>query len=152
MCGFLYLDICSFPSLSDTRAYSSVFVRGFKGRKGQRHQTRRMKVKIKYKAYLKVVLYEGHFVPPPPVYLDPPPMDLGRFEISKGPSNGGGLALGLFEKSNRPSRRGGLDCGLFRRSNRPSKRVKTPQKSLMNPLKHTFFAYSLRFWRVSWNF
>ena len=36
---------------------------------------------------------------------------LGRFEISKGPSNGGGLDLGLFGKSNQPSRRGGLDLG-----------------------------------------
>ena len=36
-------------------------------------------------------------------------MDLGRFEISKEPSNRGGLDLGLFAKSNRPSRRGGLD-------------------------------------------
>ena len=38
-------------------------------------------------------------------------MDLGRFEISKGPSNRGGLDLGLFSKSNQPSRRGGLDLG-----------------------------------------
>ena len=39
-------------------------------------------------------------VPPPPrvkPYLDPPPMDLGRLEISKGPSksNGGGSTLDL---------------------------------------------------------
>ena len=62
----------------------------------------------------------------PPRVLGPPPMDLGRFEISKGPSNRGGLDLGLFEKSNRPSRRGDLDFGLFRKSNRPSKRVEIP--------------------------
>ena len=78
-----------------------------------------------YSCYTRVTLY-----PLPPRVPGPPPMDLGRFEISKGPSNRGGLDLGLFEKSNRPSRRGGLDCGLFRRSNRPSKRVETPQKSL----------------------
>ena len=78
-------------------------------------------------------------------------MDLGRFEVSKGPSNRGGLDLGLFSKSNQPSRRGGLDYGLFRKSNRPSKRVEAPLKSLVNPFKHTFFAYSLRFWRVYWN-
>ena len=47
-------------------------------------------------------------------------MDLGRFEISKGPSNRGGLDLGPFSKSNRPSGRGGLDLGLFEESNRPS--------------------------------
>ena len=29
----------------------------------------------------------------PPLYMDPPPMDLGRFEISKGPSNNGGWTL-----------------------------------------------------------
>ena len=62
----------------------------------------------------------------PPLVPGPPPMDLGRFEISKGPSNRGGLDLGLFEKSNRPSWRGGLDFGLFTKSNRPSKRVETP--------------------------
>ena len=50
--------------------------------------------------------YERHFLAPLPLYLVPPPMDLGRFEISKGPSNRGGLDLGLFEKSNRPSWRG----------------------------------------------
>ena len=38
-------------------------------------------------------------------------MNRGRFEISKGPSNRGGLDLGLFSKSNQPSRRGGLDLG-----------------------------------------
>ena len=70
--------------------------------------------------------YERHFLAPLPLYLVPPPMDLGRFEISKGPSNRGGLDLGLFEKSNRPSWRGGLDFGLFTKSNRPSKRVETP--------------------------
>ena len=50
-----------------------------------------------------VVSYERHFVAPPPLYRVPPPMDLGRFEISKRPSNRGGVDLGLFEKSNRPS-------------------------------------------------
>ena len=52
-------------------------------------------------ARLLFMSYERHFVPPPPgVYLPPPPMDLGWFEKSKGPSNRGGLDLGLFEKSN----------------------------------------------------
>mgnify|MGYP006058221211 CR=1 FL=1 len=77
-------------------------------------------------SYCYSALYERHFVAPPPLYRVPPPMDLGRFEISKGPSNRGGLDLGLFEKSNRPSWRGGLDFGLFTKSNRPSKRVETP--------------------------
>ena len=82
--------------------------------------------------------YEGHFVAPPPVFLDPPPMDLGRFEISKGPSDKGGLNLGPFSKSNRPSRRGGLDLGLFEKSNRPSNDVEFPSKSPINRLKTLF--------------
>ena len=65
--------------------------------------------------FLHYALYERHFVAPPPLCRVPPPMDLGRFEISKGPSNRGGLDLGLFEKSNRPSWRGGLDFGLFKK-------------------------------------
>ena len=40
-------------------------------------------------------------------------MDLGRFEISKGPSNRGRLDLGLFEKSNRdPPGEGGWTLDL----------------------------------------
>ena len=35
----------------------------------------------------------------PLLLLDPPAMDLGRFDISKGPSNREGLDLGLFETS-----------------------------------------------------
>ena len=65
-------------------------------------------------------------------------MDLGRFEISKGPSNRGGLDLGLFSKSNQPSRRGGLDLGLFEKSNRPSNDVEFPSKSPINRLKTLF--------------
>ena len=48
-------------------------------------------------------------------------MDLGLFEISKGPCFRGGLDLGLFSKSNRPSRRGELDIGLSKRAN-PNRR------------------------------
>ena len=65
-------------------------------------------------------------------------MDRGRFEISKGPSNRGGLDLGPFSKSNRPSRRGGLDLGLFEKSNRPSNDVDFPSKSPINRLKPLF--------------
>ena len=72
-------------------------------------------------------LYERHFVPPPGVYLDPPPMDLGRFDISKGPSN-----------------RGGLDLGLFEESNRPSNEVEFSSKSPIHRLKPLIFAHSLR--------
>ena len=92
--------------------------------------------------YTRVTLYH-----PPPSTWTPPPWTLDGLRFPRDPPTGGGLDLGLFEKSNRPSRRGGLDYGLFRKSNRPSKRV----ESLVNPLKHTLFAYSLRFWRVSWN-
>ena len=49
-------------------------------------------------------------------------MDLGLFEISKGPCWRGGLDLGLFEISKGPCLRGGLDLGLFGKSNRPSGR------------------------------
>ena len=75
-------------------------------------------------------LYEGHFVAPPPLYLVPPPMDLGRFEISKGPSNRGGLDLGLFEKSNRPSWRGGVGLWTFHK-------VKSTLETRGNPVKIT---------------
>ena len=58
-------------------------------------------------------------------------MDLGRFEISKGPSN-----------------RGGLDLGLFEKSNRPSNEVEFPSKSPIHRLKTLIFADSLRSWRA----
>ena len=48
-------------------------------------------------------------------------MDLGLFEISKGPSKGGGLDLGLLGKSKGPSKGGGLDLGLLGKSKGPSK-------------------------------
>ena len=55
------------------------------------------------------------------------PMDLGRFDISKGPSN-----------------RGGLDLGLFEESNRPSNEVEFSSKSPIHRLKPLIFAHSLR--------
>ena len=58
-------------------------------------------------------LYERHFVPPPPLYVDPPSMDLGQFEISKGPCWRGGLDLGLFEISKGPCWRGGVGPWTF---------------------------------------
>ena len=58
-------------------------------------------------------------------------MDLGRFDISKGPSN-----------------RGGLDLGLFEESNRPSNEVEFSSKSPIHRLKTLIFAHSLRSWRA----
>ena len=75
-------------------------------------------------------------------------MDLGRFEISKGPSNRGGLDLGLFSKSNQPSRKGGLDLGLFEKSNRLLQRRRIPFKITYKSLENLIFALSLRPWRA----
>ena len=83
--------------------------------------------------------YERHFLAPLPLYLVPPPMDLGRFEISKGPSNRGGLDLGLFSKSNQPSRKGGLDLGLFEKSNRLLQRRRIPFKITYKSLEKPYF-------------
>ena len=66
-------------------------------------------------------------------------MDLGRFEISKGPSNRGGLDLGLFSKSNQPSRKGGLDLGLFGKSNRLLQRRRIPFKITYKSLEKPYF-------------
>ena len=50
-----------------------------------------------------VRLYTNVTCPPPPLVYGPPPMDLERLEISKGPYSRGGGDLGPFEKSNRLS-------------------------------------------------
>ena len=47
-------------------------------------------------------------------------MDLGLFEISKGPSQQGLLDLGLFEISKGPSQQGPLDIGFFGMTKGPS--------------------------------
>ena len=41
-------------------------------------------------------------------------LDLGPFEMPKGPSQQGPLDLGLFEKPKGPSQQGLLDLGLFK--------------------------------------
>ena len=60
----------------------------------------------------------GHvlFCTTPPYMLNPPPMDLGRFEISKGLSNRGGWTLNLLRSPTDPLLEGGVDLGLFRKS------------------------------------
>ena len=61
----------------------------------------------RHQSYTNVTLYH------PPLYVDPPSMDLGQFEISKGPCWRGGLDLGLFEISKGPCWRGGVGPWTF---------------------------------------
>ena len=53
-------------------------------------------------------------------------MDLGRFEISKGPSEREGVDFGLFRKSKGPSGRGVMDLGLLGGDLLPSRSHQNP--------------------------
>ena len=74
----------------------------------------------------------------------PPLLDLGLFEISNGPSKGGGLDFGLSGKSKVPSKGGGLDFGLSGKSKVPSMQATIPLKTLRIMMELPKIARSLR--------